>query len=78
MTSVFQMAGAAGYRCRVERRGRRGRDLTWKQEERSAVVASPVAILGLQATVEVHTFQRRIHSRVGGWGGRYKLTLRRE
>lgn len=78
VTSVFQTAAAAGHRCRVQRRGRRGRDLTWEQEERSAVVAGPVAVLGLQAAVEVHAFQCRIHSRVGGWGGRYKLTLRGE
>lgn len=58
--------------------GCRGGDLTWEQEEWSPIVASPVAVLGLQAAVELHPLQRRVHSRVGGWTGGHKLTLNRQ
>lgn len=34
-----------------------------------------MAVLGLQAAVEIHPFQRRLHSRVSGWTGGYKVTL---
>lgn len=53
-------------------------DLTWEQEEWSPIVASPVAVLGLQAAVELHPLQRRLHSRVDGWTSRHKLTLNRQ
>jgi len=48
---------------------------TREQEERSAVVPRPVAVLGLQAAVEAHAFHRCIHSRVGGFRDRHKRTL---
>lgn len=52
-------------------------DLTWEQEEWPPIVAGPVAVLGLQAAVEVHPLQRRVHSRVGCWTGGHKVTLNR-
>ncbi|TNN38934.1 hypothetical protein EYF80_050894 [Liparis tanakae] len=48
---------------------------TWEQEERSAVVPRPVAVLGLQAAVEAHAFSRGIHRRVGGFRDGHKRTL---
>lgn len=52
-------------------------DLTWEQEEWSPIVASPVAVLSLQAAVELHPLQRRVHCRVGGRTSRHKPTLNR-
>lgn len=48
---------------------------TWEQEQRSTIVSSPVAVLSLEVTVEVHTFAGRIHRCACIWGCRHKPTL---
>lgn len=49
--------------------------LTWEQEERAAIVSCPMTVLSLEVSVEVHTFQSSIHSRVGGRRARHELSL---
>lgn len=51
---------------------------TWEQEERSSIVPSPVAVLGLEVAVKAHPFESCFYSCMGCWRVRYKLTLWRK
>lgn len=51
---------------------------TRQQEERTSVVASPVAVLGLEVAVKAHPFESCFHSRAGRWRVRHKPTLWRK
>lgn len=49
---------------------------TWQQEERPAVIAGPVPVLGLQPGIEAHAVEGRLPRRAGRRQGAQQLVLR--